>query len=211
MYACVCVCGSLPVISSENSLSIDGKFECNFEPSSMLLLLFSLFLSGCFWVRKECRARWKAACAQAERTVYTWKSEATARQRTTTMSTTTRDCQLLQARQTDRHDWQALCTFFFWEFFLLLLFPPRKALAICLCTRSVFEYYTKYYFKQLTLGCLSVLVFVAVLQFPHTHTQTLGLDTLATCLLLLWSATENVLTKRATVCGTSVLLLLLQP
>lgn len=100
---------------------------------------------------------------------------------------------------------------FFWEFFLLLLFPPRKALAICLCTRSVFEYYTKYYFKQLTLGCLSVLVFVAVLQFPHTHTQTLGLDTLATCLLLLWSATENVLTKRATVCGTSVLLLLLQP
>lgn len=127
---CMYVCVLLPVISSENSVSIDGKFECNFEPSS-LLLLFSLFLAGCFWVRKECRARWKAACAQTERTVYTEKSEATARQRTTT----TRDCQLLQARQTDRQD----CVPFFLWFFLLLLFPPRKALAICLCTRNVFE------------------------------------------------------------------------
>lgn len=129
MYVCMCmcVCVSLPVISSESSLSIDGKFECNFEPSSMLLLLFSLFLSGCFWVRKECRARWKAACAQAERTVYTWKSEATARQRTTTMSTTTRDCQLLQARQTDRHDWQALCTFFSESFFFAVAFPASKS------------------------------------------------------------------------------------
>lgn len=85
-----------------------------------------------------------------------------------------------QTDTTGRH-----CVPFFSFRFLLLLFPPHEALAICLCTRNVFEYYTKCYFKQLTLGCLSVLVLLCSNSHTHTHRDALGLETLATCLLLL--------------------------
>lgn len=141
--------------------------------------------------------------ALAERTVYTWKSAGTtedddddddarlpivASQPVRIDPETGRQTDGQAGTETDRQTSRQASTvylFFWWSRFCLSIFffsrfsrleGPKKASTV----RAVFEYFQTYYFKQLTLGCLSVLCGIRVALIScccaliptHTHTHT---------------------------------------